>query len=150
MVHDIDVALTYILANKFLDENFKYAVVDQAKVAIGLQVMSGGGLIELYRSGLSERPLTKLYWEQLAYGVMSSGYQEYLSCPERVRFLKELLDDKERLNIFAMEMDETRYRMHPVTENKDADPSRRDNCLYHQHKETEKCKRPPVASPGIL
>ena len=65
VVHDIDVALTYILADKFLDENFKNAVVDQAKVAIGLQVMSGGGLIELYKSGLSERPLTKLYWEQL-------------------------------------------------------------------------------------
>ena len=59
MLADDDVALTCILADKFLMENFKNAVVDRATVAFQAYAVGAGRLIELYKNGLSEHLLAK-------------------------------------------------------------------------------------------
>lgn len=140
-INDVDLALTYILADKFLVEDLMNAVVDRAKVVFRYHKVGLGGLIELYKSHLSERPLTKLYWEQFAYEVTTGGFRETISSPYTVRLLRELLDDQKRLEIFARELDLSREMLDRAKNIKgvEVDPSTRDDCLYHEHKTTEKC-----------
>jgi hypothetical protein len=51
---NLDMAMTYILADKFLMEGLKSAVVEKAKLVFRHDMISAEGLVELCRNGLSQ------------------------------------------------------------------------------------------------
>lgn len=69
-------ARTYIMADKFLMEGFKNAVVDRAKNVSWRDRRPMYGLIELCGNGLSQSAMGKYFWAQLAFHLMSFGFEQ--------------------------------------------------------------------------
>ncbi len=135
-----DIALCYILADKFLVEAFKNMVVDTAKVECRKKTLSMDGLVELYENALSQSPLANYLWAQLAFELINAGFEKYISQVQYVDgggALSKLLQAPENLITFMRVLDQA---WNKYGRREDLDPSTMDGCLYHEHKETKPCK----------
>jgi len=101
----LGLAMTYILADKFLMEALKNAVVEKAKLVFCKAMISADGLVELCRNGLSQSLLGRYFWAQLAFEMIDGGFGWYVTDADRTGALANLLQVPENLVIFMAALD---------------------------------------------
>lgn len=133
---DCVIALTYMLADKFVMEAFKNAVVDRARAVLQISYFIADDLIKLCENGLSGSPLAKYFWAQLAHDMVTSGFEGYIENEDRGGPLMRLMQERENLMALMRAIDVALFKNSLF---RLKDPSTYSGCEYHEHKETKPC-----------
>jgi hypothetical protein len=129
---------TYLLADRFIMEACKNAVVDRAKIVMREATIHPGCLHELCKHGLSKCALGRYFWAQLAFELMDIGFEEYVKDDKIGGAVQQLIETQEDLVTFMRVLDNA---LRDRLRGKLQDPSKIDDCEYHEHKETQRCRK---------
>jgi hypothetical protein len=126
-------AMTFILAEKFLMDALKNAVMEKAILASREMSIGADGLFELCRNGLSQSLLGRFFWAQLAYERIEDGFGWYFTGADRAGALVRLIRVPEYLVTFTAVLEEAQ---HDYENGELVDPSDAVGCLtFTKHKD---------------
>jgi BTB/POZ domain len=131
-------ATPYVLADRFLTESFKNALLDRARVLFSKQRIDPGGLLHLCKNGLSQSSMAKYMWEQLAFEMVKWGYEKYITASdEDAKALHELMEERENMVSLMRALDKAHS---DKARGGLRNPSETTGCQYHEHKQTKSCE----------
>jgi hypothetical protein len=101
-------AVTYTLADRFLMEGFKNAVVDRAMLEFQKSKIHVEGVLELCKNNLSRSALGRYFRNQLAFELIHLGFEAYITKYDCGEALVQLIQHKENLMTFTRVLDKAR------------------------------------------